>query len=130
MVEVDRIRAKYRRLRHVMDERVARLWAATEAEALGYGGIAAVVEATGISKSRVRAGLRDLAEQTQKPPKLPARAQRIRRPGAGRPPLPRRVELRSSTPPEGAVIWTGRLSGPTPVPRLVGGVREFWGSAV
>ena len=87
MVEVDRIRAKYRRLRHVMDERVARLWAATEAEALGYGGIAAVVEATGISKSRVRAGLRDLAEQTQKPPKLPARAQRIRRPGAGRPPL-------------------------------------------
>jgi hypothetical protein len=87
MVEVDRIRAKYARLRDVMDERVARLWAATEAEALGYGGIAAVVQATGISKSRIRAGLRDLAEQSQKPPKLPARAQRIRRPGAGRPPL-------------------------------------------
>ncbi len=87
MCEVDRIRAKYARLRDVMDERVARLWAATEAEALGYGGIAAVVQATGISKSRIRAGLRDLAEQSRKAPKLPARAQRIRRPGAGRPPL-------------------------------------------
>src|SRR5712692_9047579 len=87
MVEVDQIRAKYRRLRRVMDERVTRLWAATEAEALGYGGIATVVQATGISKSRIRAGLRDLAEQTRKPPRLPARAQRIRRAGAGRPPL-------------------------------------------
>jgi hypothetical protein len=60
--EVDTVRAKYLRLRHVMDERVARLWAATEADALGYGGIATVMKATpGMSKSRIRAGLRDLA---------------------------------------------------------------------
>ena len=81
------VRSKYQRLRGVMDERVTRLWAATEAEALGYGGIATVVQATGISKSRVRAGLRDLAEQALHPPTGPARAQRIRRPGAGRPAL-------------------------------------------
>ena len=87
MGEVGQVRAKYKQLRHVMDERVTRLWAATEAEALGYGGIATVVQATGISKSRIRAGLRDLAQQARKPPTLPARAQRIRRPGAGRPPL-------------------------------------------
>ncbi|MEY2936004.1 MAG: hypothetical protein RL033_6753 [Pseudomonadota bacterium] len=87
MFSVDRIRAKYAQLRDVMDERVTRLWAASEAEALGHGGIAAVVAATGISKARIRAGIRDLAEQAANPPVLPARAQRVRRPGAGRPSL-------------------------------------------
>ena len=87
MCEVEQVRAKYARLRGVMDERVTRLWAATEAEALGYGGIAAVEKATGISKSRIRAGVRDLAELALHPPTEPARAQRIRRPGAGRPAL-------------------------------------------
>ncbi|MDQ6738523.1 MAG: ISAzo13 family transposase [Gemmatimonadota bacterium] len=87
MAKVDQIRAKYAHLRSVMDERVTRLWAAAEAEVLGYGGVAAVAEATGISKNRVRAGLRDLVEQAANPPGIPARAQRIRRPGAGRPTL-------------------------------------------
>jgi transposase len=87
MGEVERVRAKYQRLRHVMDERVTRLWAATEAKAIGYGGIATVVQATGLSKARIRAGLRELAEQAKKPPTSPAREQRVRRPGAGRPPL-------------------------------------------
>jgi len=87
MCEVEQVRAKYARLRGVMDERVTRLWAATEAEALGYGGIAAVEQATGISKSRIRAGVRDLADLALHPPTEPARAQRIRRPGAGRPAL-------------------------------------------
>jgi hypothetical protein len=85
MAKVDQVRAKFERLRRVMDERVTRLWAAAEAESIGYGGIAAVVEATGISKSRIRAGIRDLAEQEANPPTTHARAQRVRRPGAGRP---------------------------------------------
>jgi transposase len=87
MVFVDEVRAKYKHLRGVMDERVTRLWAAAEAESLGYGGIAAVTHATGISESRVRAGLRDLAEQGANPSTRPAGARRIRRPGAGRPTL-------------------------------------------
>ena len=49
MCGVDEVRAKYERLRRVMDERVTRLWAAAEAEAFGYGGVAAVRHATGIS---------------------------------------------------------------------------------
>ena len=85
MPKVDGVRAKFERLRSVMDERVTRLWAAAEAESLGYGGIATVVEATGISKSRIRAGIRDLDEQATNPPTTSARAQRVRRPGAGRP---------------------------------------------
>ncbi|MGH7271425.1 MAG: ISAzo13 family transposase, partial [Polyangiaceae bacterium] len=81
---MDAVRSKYQRLRDVMDERVTRLWAAAEAEAIGYGGIAAVVEATGISTSRVRAGLRDLAENAANPPTGRPRAQRVRRPGVRR----------------------------------------------
>jgi len=87
MGQVDQIRAKYERLRHAMGERVTRLWAAAEAEVLGHGGIAAVVEATGISKKRVRAGIRDLDEMSHNPPAVPPREQRVRRPGAGRPSL-------------------------------------------
>ena len=39
MDDVDSIRRKFLALMPVMDERVIRLWAATEAEALGHGGI-------------------------------------------------------------------------------------------
>lgn len=84
MGTVDTLREKYAQLRGVMDERVTRLWAGSEAQALGRGGIAAVVEATGISKSRVRAGIADLQELRLKPDEADARAQRVRRKGGGR----------------------------------------------
>jgi hypothetical protein len=87
MGDVDSVRAKYRKLRGVMDERVTRLWAAAEAEAIGYGGTNTVLKATGISRARIRAGIRDLAELEKHPSKEPPRAQRVRRPGAGRPTL-------------------------------------------
>src|SRR5258708_618467 len=87
MGDVDSVRAKYRKLRGVMDERVTRLWAAAEAEAIGYGGISTVLKATGISKARIRAGIRDLAEQQKHPTSVPPRGQRVSRPGAGRPAL-------------------------------------------
>ena len=70
-----------------MDERVTRLWAAGEAKALGRGGIAAVTKATGILGKRIRYGMRDLTSMRRSPPKDPPRAQRVRRPGAGRKPL-------------------------------------------
>ena len=36
---MDTVRKKYQTLRSELDERGRRLWAAVEAEALGYGGI-------------------------------------------------------------------------------------------
>ena len=39
-----------------MDERARRLWAGTEAGALGYGGVVAVARATGMANSTVRKG--------------------------------------------------------------------------
>lgn len=51
------IRNKYQALSPVMDEHVRRRWAACEALAIGWGGITAVAEATGLARPTIRAGL-------------------------------------------------------------------------
>jgi len=43
------VRRKWRLLKATMDERAQRLWAGTEAGAIGHGGVAAVVRATGLA---------------------------------------------------------------------------------
>ena len=55
------LRAKHTALSPVLTERSRRLWAATEAQAIGYGGIAQVTRATGIAASTIQRGLRELA---------------------------------------------------------------------
>ncbi len=60
------VRQKWRLLKATMDERVRRLWAGTEADALGYGGVAAVARATGMAISTVRKG-RDEARAGARP---------------------------------------------------------------
>ncbi len=52
-MDTDTIRAKYEALAPVLTERSRRLWAATEAKSLGHGGTAAVIRATGISRSTI-----------------------------------------------------------------------------
>ncbi len=84
MGNVESIRRKFLALGPVMDERLMRLWAATEAEALGRGGIATVADATGCDRTRIRNGLREIEELRRSPPSEAPRAQRVRRPGAGR----------------------------------------------
>ena len=79
------IRTKYRKLSVWLDEKRRRLWAAAEAEQLGFGGVAAVATATGLSRNTIRAGLTELAAtrragRTAQPELL----ERIRRPGGGR----------------------------------------------
>ncbi len=53
----ERIRKKFVSLRSSMNERVTRHRAAAEATALGYGGIALVARATGVSLNRIRNGI-------------------------------------------------------------------------
>jgi hypothetical protein len=60
------VRQKWRLLKATMDERMRRLWAGTEAGALGYGGVAAVARATGMAISTVRKG-RDEARVGARP---------------------------------------------------------------
>lgn len=50
------VRKKWQRLRPSMDERMRRLWAGAEAEAVGWGGVAIVARATGMAISTVRKG--------------------------------------------------------------------------
>ena len=74
------LRAKHAALAPVFTERSRRLWAATEARALGHGGIAVVERATGISRSTIQRGLRELEAKTALP------SERSRKPGGGRKP--------------------------------------------
>jgi hypothetical protein len=66
-----------------MTERLRRHWAASEALALPRGGATLVAQATGLSRTTVWAGIRELrAGQTAPAPDEPSRS---RRPGGGRP---------------------------------------------
>ena len=53
---------KFQTLGSLMDERIRRLWAACEAAALGRGGVTAVAEATGMSRTTIRAGIVELQD--------------------------------------------------------------------
>jgi hypothetical protein len=84
-VNVERIRQKYRALSPLMDERMRRQWAATEAGALGWGGVSAVSCATGLARNTIAVGVGELAYRQSHPRQ--AIALRIRDPGGGRKPL-------------------------------------------
>ena len=78
-----RITEKYEALRGVMDEQMRRLWAATEARALGYGGVSIVARAVGLTRPTITAGMKELGDARQLAPLAPMN--RVRREGAGRP---------------------------------------------
>ena len=76
------IRERYNRLENALDERARRLFVATEALSMGYGGIALVRRATGVAVRTIGAGIRELKELERGP--APTGAARIRKPGGGR----------------------------------------------
>jgi transposase len=76
--DVGHIKTKFEVLAPALNERARRVWAATEARALGHGGIAAVSRATGISLSTIKRGLRELDSGEIAEP------DRVRRRGGGR----------------------------------------------
>jgi transposase len=72
------IREKYSAIGGDLDERAKRRWAAAEARSLGWGGIAAVAAATGMSDRTIRNGILELDDPHAAP------IQRQRREGGGR----------------------------------------------
>jgi hypothetical protein len=78
--QVERIRQKYVAIAPHLDERGRRQWAAVEARAIGWGGVATVAAATGLSDRTVRTGIQELDDPDRIEPG------RQRRSGAGRPP--------------------------------------------
>lgn len=107
------IRAKYEALKPELTERSRRLWAATEAKAIGWGGMALVSRAIGISNVTIWRGLKELeAGETLE-------SGRVRRPGAGRKrvtetdptlleDLESLVEPTLSGDPESPLLWTSK----------------------
>ena len=113
MADEDAIGERFRALAGELDERRRRLWAAAEARAAGWGGIAAVARATGISQSTIRNGLRELDSGERLEPG------RVRRPGGGRKrlvdqdptlleDLERLVDGDSRGDPEQPLRWTAK----------------------
>lgn len=109
---------KFQKLRSMMNEKLKRHWAACEALAMGRGGIATVAQATGMSRTTIRKGIRevqelypDLADQVD--------SERVRRPGGGRRPLTehdptlesdlkRLVASVTRGEPTSALLWTSK----------------------
>jgi hypothetical protein len=80
MVDASVIRERFAAVGGGLNERSRRLLAAAEAKTAGYGGIAAAARATGLARSTIGRGLKDLAD----PGSLSGE---VRRPGSGRPTL-------------------------------------------
>jgi len=73
---------KFARLRSHLNEAGMRLWAASEALALGYGGVSEVSRVTGLSRTTIHAGMAELERPAATLPDG-----RERRSGGGRKPL-------------------------------------------
>ena len=108
---IEWLAAKYRDLGDSFNERARRRWAAVEATSLGRGGISAVAEATGLSRTTIYAGIREVHIGKELP------AERVRRPGGGRKPcatkdpglvaaLEALIEDSTRGDPESPLRWT------------------------
>ena len=113
---VEWIREKYERLLPVMNERARRRWVATEALSLGWGGVTAVSNATGLTRKTIHFGIREL-EVEAADPGLTLPPDRVRRAGAGRKPITQKqpklvtaldalVEPSTRGDPQSPLRWT------------------------
>ena len=128
--EIEQVRVRYARVAGMLDERGRRAVAATEALALGWGGISAVARATGLSRATIGLGIKELRGAVPS-----AGAGRVRRPGGGRsriaakdpavlPALERLVEPTTREDPESPLRWTGKSL------RTLAGELGRWGHPV
>jgi DDE family transposase len=81
MIDEAKIAERFAGLGPELNERQRRIWAATEAMSHGPGGIAAVARAAGVSRDTIERGIKEVRRGERLEPG------RVRRPGAGRPPL-------------------------------------------
>ena len=112
-MDSETLRTKYTALAPVLTERSRRLWAATEARALGRGGIERVKQATGLARSTIERGIQELESGETLSP------ERTRRPGGGRKratdkdvtlaaDLDALVEPTASGDPDSPLRWTSK----------------------
>jgi transposase len=115
---------RFRALAPELSERGRRIWAASEARAIGRGGIAAVARASGIAPNTIAKGIREIEANER------LEGGRVRRPGAGRKPIsqtdPELIEALEALvaedcrgDPMQVLLWTSRS-----VRNLAGELRE------
>jgi transposase len=113
VIDETAIAARYLAVSPLLDERARRLTAGAEALAIGRGGVAAVSRATGLARTTVARGVADVQAGA-----TVARG-RVRRPGAGRPPIEQLdptlradlealIEPGTRGDPESPLCWTTR----------------------
>lgn len=78
MIDDEGVKQRYELMKLHLNERARRLFLASEAIALGYGGIMKVHKATGVARSTITDGCKDIKSKDSMDP------ERIRRSGAGR----------------------------------------------
>ena len=112
MIDEAAIGERFRVLAGELNERQRRLWAAAEARSAGYGGISAVVRATGISESTVLRGLADLdsgvAPEPGKVRRHPGRVPILEREAGLEEDLDRLVDPVTRGDPESPLRWTSK----------------------
>jgi transposase len=89
MEKIESIKAKYEPLKYVLNERGRRLWSAGEAKALGWGGVSLVSRATGLSRTTITSGMKEIDNLSKEKEKGDIKSRslelgRIRRHGGGR----------------------------------------------
>lgn len=77
-MQLKEIKEKYKRINTHLDEKSRRFWCANEAISIGWGGVSLVSEATGVSRTTITEGIKELGSK-----KTPV-SERIRRKGGGR----------------------------------------------
>lgn len=108
---IKRMQSRYQAMWFHLDEKGRRLWAASEAKAHGRGGLKLIHEITGMSRSVIIAGMKELSGESLLP------EGRIRRAGAGRKPLKENdrflldtlknlIESGTMGDPESPLLWT------------------------
>jgi hypothetical protein len=114
----DSVKVRFKRMSGSLNERGRRLFAATEALAIGWGGVAIVARATGIAPSTIGAGKVEVrAQEESGGPGLPS--SRSRRAGGGRKKLTdndptllsdleRLIEPVTRGDPESPLRWTAK----------------------
>lgn len=112
------IRERFVRLNDTLSERSRRLFAASEAMAYGFGGVAAVSRATGMSSATIRKGIKE-SKSIESGTLEPLAKTRSRRAGGGRKKatdkaptllsdLQELVESTTRGDPESSLLWTAR----------------------
>ena len=107
------LKERFEALSPLLDERMKRLFAATEANLIGFGGVSQVAQELGISRRTIQEGQKELKEGAQ----ASEQKNRIRRKGAGRKyqveqdPLLKKdlenlVESTTRGDPESPLLWT------------------------